>query len=329
MAAVPEQKGLDIDPWQTHPLRLLGFVGRNLQVWTRLTDCDVLAESQTHHSFALSFFCLLFPTIFFAQAADESLSRYNLIPWEAGGNSVNQTRLFFLSFQTRHSLAACRFWTAPGCTGWKVKPDHWYIVYELLESAGKKGFIQKWGVECYLRYSSEAKVCTQLVWKGALAFRGVWASGAVEVRDMLVQSRYRWAGAEGSAANCSSASLPVLQSGHRLLIAEVATNEPVCHAHIHTQMHTQSWRLITSNERKSAHLLGWNSFGVPLKFKGSLNITTILRRWAFSRWWGLTECKFAKEEPDFGGDPQELNPARLQLWPIRTNGDISAKQNSS
>lgn len=58
MNALPEQKGLDIDPWHTF-FFFLDFVGRNLQVWTRLTDCDVLAESQTHHSLALSFsvFC--------------------------------------------------------------------------------------------------------------------------------------------------------------------------------------------------------------------------------------------------------------------------------
>lgn len=273
MAALPEQKGLDIDPWHT-------FFFFFWTLWGEICKCERGWRTVMYWQRAKLITHSRFPFLsFVSNDLLRTSSRWITVSLQPrslrASRKISESNWPFLFFL---SVTACSSWAAPGCTGWKVKPARWFIIVN-----GVSRNERVYQVESYFRYSSEAKVCARLVWTGFLAFEREWASAAVEVRDML--------GAEGSAANCSSASLPVLQSGHRLLIGEVATNEPVCHAHIHTQMHTQSWSLITSNERKSAHLLGRNSFGVSLKFKGWLNITTILCRWAFSRWWGLTECK--------------------------------------
>lgn len=96
---------------------------------------------------------------------------------------------------------------------------------------------------------------------------------------------YMWTSWKVSAANYSPAPLLVWQRGHSLLMVQIAANEAVCHAHTRALAHTQIGTIITGDEspfvgRKSALESKW-------KFKGWLNIITILRAWAFSRWWGL------------------------------------------
>lgn len=119
----------------------------------------------------------------------------------------------------------------------------------------------------------------------------VWADGSekecgmlVEAKSVIIHENER----KVSAANYSPASLLVWQRGHRLLMVEIATNEAFCHAHTHTHKCTHilyagahTGTIITGDEKQSAHLLRKNGSGVKLKFKGWLNIITILRAWVF------------------------------------------------